>query len=209
VSARLDVTLDPGPLERVRCELAVIFFFESDRPLRGGAGRADWRLCGQLSELLRAERIRGAVGEAVLIPTAGGLAAPRLLGLGLGARNRFDGDGCFALGREALARGLGLRVASIALQLPDPAAGDLDMRERLEALVNGAAAGLAGSDAAMCLNLVPGAAELPAARSSLPEISVRAPAGVAVQLFRAAAVKRTPVPLGAAGFSPGGAQTIK
>ena len=67
----------------------------------------------------------------------------QVIGLGLGPRNRFDADACAALGRDAISRARRLRVASVALQLPDPQAGDLDMAERMEALVNGAALGAA------------------------------------------------------------------
>jgi hypothetical protein len=39
------------------------------RPLRGVAGLADWRLCGQLSAFLKQERFRGDPGEKLLLAT--------------------------------------------------------------------------------------------------------------------------------------------
>ena len=72
MSATLTVELDPGPVERTHADVVVVFFFDSDRPLRGGAGRADWRLCGQLSRLILAGKLTGARGDAVLMPTGGG-----------------------------------------------------------------------------------------------------------------------------------------
>jgi hypothetical protein len=68
---------------------------------------------------------------------------------------------------------------------------------------------LTGVDAAIRMLLIPGPAELPAARAALPELALRRPPGVALDLSRDRVVKRSPVPLGAAGFSPDAPQTIK
>ena len=38
MSATLTVELDPGPIERTGADVIVVFFFDSDRPLRGGPG---------------------------------------------------------------------------------------------------------------------------------------------------------------------------
>ena len=60
------------------CELAkweeaggdalVLTFFREERPLRGAAGLADWRLCGRLSRLIKLGRLRGDNGESLLMP---------------------------------------------------------------------------------------------------------------------------------------------
>ena len=68
MTARLELRVDDVPFERAKAELAIAGFFLDERPLRGAAGRADWRLCGAASELLASKRLRGRVGEAVLIP---------------------------------------------------------------------------------------------------------------------------------------------
>ena len=49
-------------------ECLVLAVFEDDRPLRGAAGLADWRLCGRLSKLLKANRATGKAGETMLLP---------------------------------------------------------------------------------------------------------------------------------------------
>ena len=135
MSTRLTVEIDPGPLERTRADVAVFHFFDSDRPLQSGAGRVDWRLCGQLSRLLVAGKLSGASGEAVLLQTGGGLAAPLAIGLGLGARNAFDAEACIALGADAARRALYLGARTLALPLPDPHVGDLELSDRIDALV--------------------------------------------------------------------------
>lgn len=115
----LVLELVASPLEAVMADLAVVAFFADDRPLTGGAGRADWRLCGALSRLLLAGQLRGEPGEAALIPSQGGMAAPLVLTLGLGARSDFGTEGLARFCVEALARARRLRCTHIALGWPD------------------------------------------------------------------------------------------
>lgn len=91
MSGSIVVELTPEPLERVESEIVVAGFFSDERPLRGGAGRADWRLCGGLSRRILAGDLSGLQGEALLMGCGRALRAPRLLLLGLGERGSFDG----------------------------------------------------------------------------------------------------------------------
>jgi hypothetical protein len=210
MSATLTVELDPGPIERTAADVIVVFFFDSDRPLRGGAGRADWRLCGQLSRLILSGKLTGAPGEAVLVPTGGGLAAPLLIGLGLGPRNTFDVDACEALGREAVTRAQRLGARTVALPLPDPHAGDLDLRERIDALVTGAVRALAELSVDLRLRLVPPLAEVAGAQKAMANLLAK-PRPPSVGLFLAgdAAPRSARSPLGARGSSTERPQLIK
>ena len=80
----LDLELGDEPLERSKVDLVVAGIFIDELPLRGGAGRVDWRLCGLVSDQILAGRIRGARGEALLIPSTGQLRSNRVMVLGLG-----------------------------------------------------------------------------------------------------------------------------
>jgi hypothetical protein len=210
MSATLTVEIDAGPVERTRADVVVVFFFDSDRPLRGGAGRVDWRLCGQLSQLIVAGKLTGAPGEAVLMPTAGGLAAPLLVGLGLGSRNTFDADACEALGRDAATRARRLGAKTVALPLPDPHAGDLDLRERIDALVTGAIGALADISVDLRLRLVPPPAEAARAQKAIQDLAPRSrPPSVALRLAGPPAPGSSRSPQGAQGTSPQRTQLIK
>src|SRR5436190_1879228 len=66
--ALLDGVDDGSAGARRRVDLAVLPFFEDERPLQGLAGLVDWRIGGGLSALLRAGFCTGATGEAVLLP---------------------------------------------------------------------------------------------------------------------------------------------
>ncbi len=116
----LSVEVEDGSLVHVGAELAVAGFFRDRRPLRGGAGLADWRLCGWVSGLVGAARLRGDWGEAALLLTHGRLLAPRLLLLGLGAHDRFGVDAHRDAARIAVERAAELGVGIVALDLPTP-----------------------------------------------------------------------------------------
>jgi hypothetical protein len=111
--------LAPAPIERVRADLAVVPLFEGERPLRAAAGRIDWRLCGRLSHLFAAGRLAGAIGEAVLIPGGGGVAAPRVLGLGAGKRAQIDAAAWATWLADALGRSRALIARRAVIALPE------------------------------------------------------------------------------------------
>lgn len=135
------IELETAPLESARGDVVFVLFFQDERPLRGGAGRADWRLCGRLSELLVRKRLSGAPGEAALLPSGGGLRAPMLVALGAGTRRDFGEAAWARIARDVAARSLALRARRSVLALP--AADELGLRQRLEGLVDAAAAALA------------------------------------------------------------------
>ena len=79
---------EPGPPSRT--DLALVAYFEDERPLRGLAAFLDWRVGGKLSRLLRSGWCTGRAGEAVLLPGARGLPSDRIVLLGLGPSRAFD-----------------------------------------------------------------------------------------------------------------------
>lgn len=154
MTAPLTVVLETAALERVAAEVAVASLFETDRPLRGGAGRADWRLCGMLSELVASGRVAGAVGEALLVPTEGRMRAGRLLVLGLGPPTPFGAEQVAAASRDATGRLLDLGVRDAVLGLPGEWTGILPVRPAAEAAVAGMAEALDRAAAPLSLRLL-------------------------------------------------------
>ncbi|HVK88302.1 MAG TPA: M17 family peptidase N-terminal domain-containing protein [Kofleriaceae bacterium] len=68
----------------------VLPVFKDDRPLRGAAGLADWRMCGRLSRLIRSERATGEAGETLLLPPGRRLRFARILWFGLGEAKGYN-----------------------------------------------------------------------------------------------------------------------
>lgn len=149
-AAAVQFELESRPIERIACDLVVAGLFREDRPLRGGAARMDWRLCGLLSSLILSDRITGERGEAVLIPATGALRAPRALVLGLGSRARFPLSAAQDAMRDATRRCMALAVGRVALA-PLGIASD-DVPRHAAAVVGGALE--AAREAAAPLELV-------------------------------------------------------
>lgn len=111
----IEIVLTARPLERLESEIAVAGFFTDERPLRGGAARADWRLCGGLSRRIESGDLSGKSGEAMLISCGRALRSPRLMLLGLGERHAYDQLRVTDETRRALDRCRLLRLSRVAL----------------------------------------------------------------------------------------------
>ena len=153
MSGRLVIDLCTEPVERVACELVVAFCFEDERPLRGSAGRADWRLCGDLSRFVDSAG-PGPASGALLLPTGGRLRAGRLMLLGLGPAAGFAADDCARAVREATRRILDLRVHSAALGPPGDWIDRIPVGIGAQACVRGAVAALAETGATLEIRLL-------------------------------------------------------
>ena len=115
MSGALTIQIEARPLDQIEAELAVVGSFSDERPLRGATGRADWRLCGLVSDLLASEHLTGERGQVLLTPSQGRLRAERVLWLGLGARGRFRPASLRKISAEAMVRSAGLGIRNLAM----------------------------------------------------------------------------------------------
>jgi len=115
VSASARVQLAGRRLERIPADLTLVGVTRDERPLRGGAGRVDWRLCGLLSELALEGHLTGDLGEAILLPGTGRLSAGRVLVLGVGPRERLTSVRVEEVVAIAITRSLELGAGRVAL----------------------------------------------------------------------------------------------
>ncbi len=88
--SRLQLSLFPGGVTEAPADTIVALVPADERPLRGDAGRVDWRLCGRISGQLSSGFVSGAPGEAVLIPAGPPLHAHRVLLVGVGRSARLE-----------------------------------------------------------------------------------------------------------------------
>jgi hypothetical protein len=85
------LAIDLSKWDTASGEALVLTYFDDERPLRGAAGLADWRLCGRLSRLIQSKKLSGAAGETTMLPPPGKrLPFGRLMLFGLGAQRGFD-----------------------------------------------------------------------------------------------------------------------
>lgn len=80
----LNLKITSDTLDEVDAQLALILAYRDIRPLKGQAGLLDWRMNGYLSRLMMENKFSGILGEALLMPSGGRVAARELLVLGLG-----------------------------------------------------------------------------------------------------------------------------
>ncbi len=110
----LSIEVREDALHRVEGDCAVVGVFADQRPLRGGAGLVDWRLCGRLGELLQG----GFLAERwALLPGEGRLGVPRVLVGVLGDSQGFDSSKLATFAAEAARRVLDLRAGDAAWDL--------------------------------------------------------------------------------------------
>ena len=128
--------LDLGKWDEVKKDALLLPVFADERPLRGAAGLADWRLCGRLTRLLRAHRLLGARGETLMLPPGRRLGFGRLILFGLGPS---AGYGDAQLKRDVgwmrtVAKQAGVR--DFALEAPGRAMGVVGARRALEVVID-------------------------------------------------------------------------
>ncbi len=88
---KLSVTFDTGhPAKLQGLEGAVAVVFQNERPLRGVAAHADWRLNGFLSRHVAGDRFGGERGDWLLVHTQGRLPFTHLFLVGMGRRDGRD-----------------------------------------------------------------------------------------------------------------------
>ena len=114
----------------------VLSVFKSDRPLRGAAGLVDWRLCGRLSRMLKANRATAEAGETILMPPGRRLRFQRVLWFGLGEAKGY-GDTRFAhdikwIGEVVAKAG----ITDWSLQAPGRASGLIGARRAVELILD-------------------------------------------------------------------------
>ncbi len=164
---RLEIALSELPFERNPADLFVVGFFVDELPLLGAAGQVDWRLCGLVSDQLVAGRMKGEWGEALLVPSCGRLAAPRVLVLGLGRRDDYKLPQIDAGNRAALVRGLQLGARQIVL--PPLGLESDDFPRAAEVSLRGALEGMGTSRTPMRVTLLLPKTEILAASQAIED----------------------------------------
>jgi hypothetical protein len=173
LSGTLSLAIETARLDQVIADVLVTPFFSCDRPLRGPAARADWRLCGLLSERLQREELTGERGEAALIPTGGRMRSPILLAMGLGPRSDFGEEALREVARNAARRLLGLRSGTAGIAFPEQVGSRLEASREATVVVEGVAGALSERPSALRLRLVVTPEEAARARSGVLETASR------------------------------------
>lgn len=128
------VAPDLRKLDGLDAEVFVSTFHQDERPLRGAAGLLDWRLCGRLSHLVHAGKLRGEKNEVVLVPTMGRMVFERILMVGAGPIASVDSASALSSLRAVFHALDSLKVRRAALALPGRLTGNLEAEPMMELL---------------------------------------------------------------------------
>jgi Cytosol aminopeptidase family, N-terminal domain len=127
--------LDLARWDETPRDILVLPVFRDDRPLRGAAGLADWRLCGRLSRLVKANKATADAGETMLLPPGRRLRWKRVMWFGLGdakgySDERFKKD--IAWIRDVVK---GANATDVSMQAPGRASGMIGARRAVELIL--------------------------------------------------------------------------
>ena len=142
-------SLDRAPtVDAAACGVGV-----DERPLRGPAGLADWRLGGLLSRQLLSQRYEGLLGEDLLVASVRRLPFSRIFLLGLGRSGEMDE----AMARQVVSRAAGVLlkagVPSVVLGLWDLTRDRIPFEEGLDAFLKGCARAASHGVSLECLDV--------------------------------------------------------
>ncbi|MCX5744973.1 MAG: hypothetical protein NT062_20995 [Proteobacteria bacterium] len=131
--------LDLARWDEVMRDCLVLPVFKDDRPLRGAAGLADWRLCGKLSTLLKANRMTGEAGETMMMPPGRKLRFARIMWFGLGEAKGYSDERY----RKDVARIVEVvgkaGIPEFAMQAPGRSSGVIGARRAIERMLGAGA----------------------------------------------------------------------
>ncbi len=130
--------VDDGTGTPMQVDLAVLPYFEDERPLQGLAGMVDWRMGGRISALVREDFCSGRGGEAVLLPGGSTLPMERIVLLGLGPSESFDRAAAVTAGGKLVDLVEGLDPREVLVAMP----GRPPDRAIVEAVFDGIAGAL-------------------------------------------------------------------
>jgi hypothetical protein len=127
--------LDLARWDEVARDCLVLPVFKDDRPLRGAAGLADWRMCGRLSRLLKDGKANAEQGEAMMLPPGRRLPFARILWFGVGDAKGYS-DERFHIDLDWIMTVVSKAgVKDWALQPPGRASGLIGARRAVELML--------------------------------------------------------------------------
>jgi hypothetical protein len=210
VSVTLSVGVEVSRLPHVETDVLVAPFFADDRPLRGPAAWADWRLCGLLDDALAAGRLPRGLGEATLAPTAGRLAARRVLVVSLGERSALGFAELRAAATRAAERLADLRAGDVAFAVPGQALTGIVPELAAELVVEAFAEALSRLPRALRLRLVLAEGDAGPALAALRALPAELAGGQVALRIERAIEARKPAPPGQRPVAPpASARTIR
>jgi len=88
----MEIRVQHGAIQNVPSDLIVVNLFQGVQTLGGATGAVDAALGGAIREVIAAGDFQGKAEQVVVLYTRGAIPARRVMVVGLGPQERFDGD---------------------------------------------------------------------------------------------------------------------
>lgn len=131
----MDVQVQQGSLQTTEADLIIVNLFEEVVQPGGATGAVDSALDGRISQLIALGDCSGALGDTIVLRTYGALPSPRVLVVGLGAREEFDLQAVRVASARAMVAARKAGAASVATIVHGAGAGGLDIADAAQAVV--------------------------------------------------------------------------
>lgn len=126
-------------IDRIKAEVAVLPFFQDERPLKGGAGQIDWRMNGAISELILKKVMIGELGESVLIVPNRRVDCEKILMVGLGISSACTEETLQSTARQIVEQMARINVSDFSLYVPQDRGTSLGADQAAAAMMQGLA----------------------------------------------------------------------
>ncbi len=113
----MEITTYLGDLRFLETDLILAGMYEDELPPQGLAGRIDWYLFGQLTDLILSGKFNGKIGRFALLASQGKITAPKFVVVGLGEKKNMAPAVLQDLFPQIVGSVRGLLVRSSAVEL--------------------------------------------------------------------------------------------
>ncbi len=131
----MEIDIKQGDILEAQADLIIVNLFDGVSEPGGATGAVDKALDGQITQLIALGDCSGKLGETTLLYTLGKLPAPRVLVVGLGPDDAFDGKKARVAAAKAISAAKKAGAKRVATIVHGAGVGGLDPIEAAQALV--------------------------------------------------------------------------
>ncbi len=131
----MQIEIKQGNIIETEADLVIVNLFEGVTTPAGATGAVDKALDGQISQLIALGDCSGELGKTTLLYTLGKMPAPRVLVVGLGQADAFDGKKARAAAAKAISAAKKAGAKHVATIVHGAGIGGMDPIEAAQALV--------------------------------------------------------------------------
>ncbi len=131
----MQIEIKQGNIISAEADLVIVNLFEGVTAPGGATGAVDKALDGQISQLIALGDCSGELGKTTLLYTLGKLPAPRVLVVGLGKAEDFDGKNARIAAAKAISVAKEAGAKQVATIVHGAGVGGMDPIEAAQALV--------------------------------------------------------------------------